>query len=87
MTGVTYPQSESEPNDRRDQANEILDERDTVVEKGFVGGEPVRVMEGSYRLRLHLEPEPLEVTITVKPVQKSSFTLQKEKDKWIISER
>ncbi len=66
---------------------EILDEKGTVVKKGFVGGEPVRVMEGSYRLRLLVEPEPLEITITVKPGQKSSFTLQREKDKWIISER
>ena len=66
---------------------EILDEKGDVVSKGFVGGEPVRITEGPYKLRLLVEPEPLEITVTVKPGQKSSFVLQREKDKWIISER
>ena len=66
---------------------EILDEIGNMVSKGFVGGESVQVMEGVYRLRLLLEPESLEITFTVKPGQKSSFILKKEKEKWIIKEQ
>ena len=65
----------------------ILDEKGKVIAKGSVGGEGVRVMEGTYTLHLLLEPEPLEMTITVKPGQKSSFILKKEKEKWIIKEQ
>jgi len=66
---------------------EILDEKGKVIAKGSVGGEGVWVMEGTYTLRLLLEPETLEMTITVKPGQKSSFILKKEKGKWIIKEQ
>jgi len=66
---------------------EIIDEKGEVIAKGFVEGEPVRVMEGSYTLRLMLEPEPIEESITVKPGVKSSFILTKENKKWVIEER
>ena len=66
---------------------EIIDEKGEVIAKGFVEGEPVRVMEGSYTLRLLLEPEPIEESITVKPGVKSSFILTKENKKWVIEER
>jgi len=49
-----------------------------------VGGEPIRLMEGSYILRLLVEPEPFEAGITVRPVQKTSVILATEKEKWII---
>ncbi|MDH4220636.1 MAG: VWA domain-containing protein, partial [Candidatus Aminicenantes bacterium] len=63
---------------------EILDEEGQVKAKGMVGGEPIRLMEGSYILRLLVEPAPYEAGITVKPGQKTTIILAKEKEKWII---
>ncbi len=65
----------------------ILDEKGVIKTKGFVGGEPLRIMEGTYRLRLMLDPQPLEVSITVKPGQKSLLLLKKENEKWTINEK
>jgi hypothetical protein len=63
---------------------EILDEKGQVIAKGLVGGEAVRIMEGSYTLRLLVDPEPFETAITIKPRQKSTLILTKEQDKWVI---
>jgi len=63
---------------------EILDEGGQVKAKGMVGGEPIRLMEGSYTLRLLVEPEPFEAGITVKPGQKTKIIFTKEKERWII---
>ncbi len=64
---------------------EIIDETGEIKAKGIVGGDPIRIMEGTYTLRVLLEPEPLEMTVTVKPGQKSLLKLQKEKDRWTIA--
>jgi len=63
---------------------EILDEEGQVKAKGMVGGESIKLMEGSYILRLLVEPEPFEAGITVRPVQKTKVIFTKEKEKWII---
>jgi FKBP-type peptidyl-prolyl cis-trans isomerase len=63
---------------------EILDEKGQVKAKNMVGGESIRLMEGSYILRLLVEPEPFEAEITIKPGQKTTIILAKEKEKWII---
>ncbi len=63
---------------------EILDEKGKRIAKGLVGGEATRIMEGSYTLRLLVDPEPFETAITVKPRQKSTLILTKEQDKWVI---
>jgi len=63
---------------------EILDEGGQVKAKGMVGGEPIRLMEGSYILRLLVEPEPFETSITIDPGEKTTIILVKEKEKWII---
>jgi hypothetical protein len=63
---------------------EILDEQGQSVAKGFVGGEALEIMEGSYTLRLLVEPELFETPITVEPGIKSTFTLTKVNDKWTI---
>lgn len=52
--------------------------------RGTVGGESSRLMEGSYTLRLLVEPEPFEARITVRPGQKTAVILAKDKEKWII---
>jgi hypothetical protein len=66
---------------------EVLDEKGQVKAKGLVGGEALRIMEGSYTLRLLVAPEPLETAITVKPRQKSTLILTKEQEKWTIKEK
>ncbi len=63
---------------------EILDEKGQAKAKGTVGGESIRLMEGSYILRLLVEPEPFEADITVRPGQKTTIILAKEQDKWVV---
>jgi hypothetical protein len=63
---------------------EILDDKGQIKAKGTVGGEPIRLMEGSYTLRLLVEPEPFEAKITVRPGQKTTIILAKEKEVWTI---
>jgi FKBP-type peptidyl-prolyl cis-trans isomerase len=63
---------------------EILDGEGQVKARGMVGGEPIRLMEGSYTLRLLVEPDPFEAEITISPGQITKITLAKEKEKWII---
>jgi len=63
---------------------EILDEKGQIIAKGFVGGESIEIIEGSYTFRLLVEPEPFEMAITVEPEQKSILILTKEKNKWKI---
>jgi FKBP-type peptidyl-prolyl cis-trans isomerase len=63
---------------------EILDGESQVKARGMVGGEPIRLMEGSYTLRVLVEPEPFEAGIIVRPGQKTTIILAKDKEKWII---
>ena len=63
---------------------EILDEQGQIAAKGRVGGEPRSLPEGSYTLRLLVEPEPFETPIKVEPGKKSILILTKERDKWVI---
>ncbi len=62
----------------------LLDDRGGVKARGVVGGEPVQIMEGTYTLKLLLQPEPLEIRITIKPDAKATLTLKKEGDQWIL---
>jgi len=66
---------------------ELLNEKGDVIGQSFVGGNPIRIMEGSYTLRLLVEPEPLERMIILKPGQKSTFILMKEKDEWVLKKQ
>jgi hypothetical protein len=65
----------------------ILDEAGKTKAKGFVGGKEVKIPEGTYILRLMLEPQPLEKAVTIKPEEKSLFHIEKEKGKWAIKEK
>jgi hypothetical protein len=62
----------------------LLDDQGRVKARGVVGGEPVQVLEGTYTLKLLLQPEPLEIRITIKPDAKATLTLKKEADQWIL---
>jgi hypothetical protein len=60
----------------------VLDDQGEVKARGVVGGEPVQVLEGEYKLKLLLQPEPLEIKITVKADATARLTLKKEAEKW-----
>jgi hypothetical protein len=62
----------------------VLDERGETVGKSFVGGDSVKLKEGSYTLRILLAPQPLELKVSVKGGSTSSFTLKKEAGNWIL---
>jgi len=60
----------------------LMDEGRQIKARGIVGGEPVQVLEGNYILRLLLQPDPLEMAITVSSQEKVILMLKKEADKW-----
>ncbi len=65
----------------------ILDEKGDVKASGFVGGEPAEVMEGTYTLRLLLEPHPLETKVVIKAEGEHRYFLKKEQEEWVIQEK
>jgi len=65
----------------------ILDEKGDIKAGGFVGGEPAEVMEGTYTLRLLLEPKHLETKIDIVADGEHRYFLKKEKEEWIIQEK
>ena len=64
----------------------VEDEKGEAVGSGFAGGEAVGITEGTYTLRLMLEPETLEQKITIKAEQTLTFTLIREEGKWVLKE-
>jgi hypothetical protein len=62
----------------------LVDEEGGIKARGIVGGEPVQVLEGNYTLRLLLQPEPLELAVTIKPDETVRLTLKKEAEKWLL---
>jgi len=64
----------------------ILDEKGVEKARGLVGGKEIEILEGTYTLRLMLEPDILETKIEVGPKEKSTFLLTKENDKWSVKE-
>jgi hypothetical protein len=62
----------------------LVDEEGEIKARGVVDGEPVEILEGNYTLRLLLQPEPLELAVTVKPEETVRLTLKKEAEKWVL---
>jgi hypothetical protein len=62
----------------------VLDEKGEVVGKGTVGGEEIKLKEGTYTLRIMLAPQPLEMKVTVKPGEKPVLILKKEAGLWVL---
>ncbi|MCX6575377.1 MAG: hypothetical protein NTV82_03170, partial [Candidatus Aminicenantes bacterium] len=62
----------------------VLDEKGEVKARGFVGGEAVKIPEGSYTLRIMLTPQPLETKVTLKSSERPVFSLKKEAGKWTL---
>jgi hypothetical protein len=63
---------------------QVLDDRGQVVSKGVVGGEAVKLKEGTYILRILLSPVPLETKVTIKPGATEAYTLKRVGDKWTL---
>jgi len=64
----------------------LVDEEGEIKARGVVDGEPVQILEGNYTLRLLLQPEPLELAVTVRPEETVRLTLKKEAEKWVLHE-
>jgi hypothetical protein len=62
----------------------VLDEKGKEVAKGMVGGEAVKLKEGTYTLRIMLSPKPLETQMTVKSGVAMTYTLRKVQDQWTL---
>jgi hypothetical protein len=60
----------------------VLDEKGQEAGRGVVGGDAVKLKEGSYSLRVLLSPRPLETKIQVKAGGKSVCVLKKEAGAW-----
>jgi hypothetical protein len=61
---------------------QVLDEKGQEVTRGTVGGEAVKLKEGTYTVRIMLAPQPLETKITVKPGEQAVGVLKKEAETW-----
>jgi Mg-chelatase subunit ChlD len=62
----------------------VLDDQGVVKARGLVGGEPVQALEGEYTLKLLLQPEQLEIRISVKAEAIARLIVQKEAEKWRV---
>ncbi len=62
----------------------VLDEKGEVKAKGFVGGEAVKIPEGTYTLRVMLAPQPLETKVNLASGERPIFILKKEAGKWAL---
>jgi Mg-chelatase subunit ChlD len=62
----------------------ILDDQEKIKARGVVGGEPVQILEGEYKLKLLLQPEPMEMRISVIADATAKLILKKEADTWKV---
>jgi hypothetical protein len=60
----------------------VLNEKGEETGRGVVGGEEVKLKEGTYTLRVLLAPQPLEVKIAIKADGRSVCVLKKEAGAW-----
>jgi hypothetical protein len=60
----------------------VLDEKGQEAGRGIVGGEEVKLKEGTYTLRIMLAPQPLETKIQVKSGGRAVCVLKKEAGAW-----
>jgi hypothetical protein len=60
----------------------VLNEKGEEAGRGIVGGDEVKLKEGTYTLRIMLTPQPLETKIIIKADKKSVCVLKKEAGAW-----
>jgi len=65
----------------------LLDAEGNIKVKGTVGGKPVEILEGTYTLRLLVDPEPIEMEVSVRPDQTLQLHLKKDNQTWKIQEK
>jgi hypothetical protein len=63
----------------------VLDEKGQEAGRGIVGGEDVKLKEGSYTLRILLVPQPIETKVQVKAGGKSVCVLKKDSGAWKLT--
>jgi len=63
----------------------VLDEKGQEAGRGIVGGEPVKLKEGAYTLRVLLAPQPVEVKVTIKSGAAATYMLKKSQEKWTLN--
>jgi hypothetical protein len=63
----------------------VMNEKGEEAGRGTVGGEPVKLKEGNYMLRVLLAPQPIEIKVTIKPGATETRTLKKAQDKWTLN--
>lgn len=64
---------------------EVLAANGTVAARGQANGEPVTLDEGEYRLRVLLEPTPVEAPIRVLPREDQTYAISGDEHGWKIS--
>lgn len=62
----------------------VLDAAGKEVARGTVGGEPVGLAAGVYKLRVLLTPEPIEAEAVIKAGSVLSLTLKKKDGQWVL---
>jgi len=60
----------------------VLNEKGEEAGRGTVGGDAVKLKEGTYTLRILLAPQPLETKVEVKAGGKTACVLKKESGAW-----
>jgi hypothetical protein len=60
----------------------VLDEKGQEAARGTVGGEAIKLAEGTYTVRIMLAPQPFEAKITVKTGEQAVGVLKKEAGTW-----
>jgi hypothetical protein len=60
----------------------VLNEKGEEAGRGIVGGDEVKLKEGTYTLRVLIAPQPLEIQVAVKPDGRSVCVLKKEAGAW-----
>jgi hypothetical protein len=60
----------------------VLNEKGEEAGRGIVGGDEVKLKEGTYTLRITLAPQPLETKVQVKAGGRLSCLLKKEAGAW-----
>jgi hypothetical protein len=63
----------------------ILDEKGKEAGRGTVGGDEVKLKDGTYTLRVLLAPQPVEIKVTIKAGATMTYTLKKEQGKWTLN--
>ena len=63
----------------------LLDEKGKEIGRGTVGGEEVKVKDGTYTLRVLLAPQPIEIKATIKSGATVTYTLKKVQDRWTLN--